>query len=247
MSFEKAITTTLASEDTTRPARTLTESKTEANRLELTWSIKSLAGSPKGLMIFALSCALFIAAYTSLIAYIISDTFSTDPEFVLSIIAAGIGSCWYFIIASRQKKIYRYRIFTGRGKLVHADCRSKHFKTAYKSVTFVAMLLLLLVGLMSNFLLFIIGPGLLYLILAVKVMTWKHTINRDTSLPWHEYNFVTIDRKYRTIVTHKTDPTLGFEARLPNDELFEQYLAFLRTVLPAHVEYTEKRWDWSLI
>jgi hypothetical protein len=40
---------------------------------------------------------------------------------------------------------------------------------------------------------------------------------------------------------------LGFEARLPNDELLEQYLEFLRSVLPASAQFTEKKWNLSLI
>ncbi len=37
---------------------------------------------------------------------------------------------------------------------------------------------------------------------------------------------------------------LGFEARFPNKELFEQYLAFLRTALPPSATFTETVWKW---
>ena len=70
---------------------------------------------------------------------------------------------------------------------------------------------------------------------------------RDWSIPWDQYNSVTVDRKRRFVVTHTTDQTLGFEARLPNDELLEQYLAFLRSVLPPSAQFTERKWNLSLI
>lgn len=99
---------------------------------------------------------------------------------------------------------------------------------------------------LASFLIFVEAVAIAVIAVTVRAKR-ENPVNREASLPWHEYNFVTIDRKHRFIITHKTDPTVGFEARLPNDELFEQYLAFLRTVLPAHVIYTEKRWKWSLI
>jgi hypothetical protein len=109
------------------------------------------------------------------------------------------------------------------------------------------MFVLALAGLMTGSVLLILGPIASYFMVALYLFNLQNPVSRRKSLPWHEYNFVTLDREHRTIVTHKTDPTLGFEARLPDDELFEQYLEFLRTVLPSHVQYTEKRWDWSLI
>lgn len=65
-----------------------------------------------------------------------------------------------------------------------------------------------------------------------------------TSLPWSEYNFVTVDRKYSIIVLHVEDQTVGFETRFPDKALFGQYLTFLQTVLPPTAQYTEKAWEW---
>ncbi|GAB7531932.1 hypothetical protein PS3A_43460 [Pseudomonas sp. 3A(2025)] len=77
-------------------------------------------------------------------------------------------------------------------------------------------------------------------------MSWQRPLPKHRpGLPWDKFNFVTVDRKYRIIVHHCTDVTLGFEVRFPDNALFEQYLAFLRTVLRPTVEYTEKVWPGS--
>lgn len=83
------------------------------------------------------------------------------------------------------------------------------------------------------------------IISALNIMEWKPPPSElETSMVWEKYNAVTIDRRYRIIVIHRTDLTIGFEARLPNKELFEQYLAFLRTVLPEVTTYREEVWKW---
>lgn len=158
---------------------------------------------------------------------------------------ACLGSC--LVGGARQKTTYRYSIYQTRARLVHQVYYSKFAKYTIKTIVSVLMFFLALAGLMSGSVLVLIFLIANYLMTALYLFNLQYPVKRYTSYSWHEYNFVTIDRKHRFIITHKTDPTVGFEARLPNDELFEQYLAFLRTVLPAHVTYTEKRWKWSLI
>ncbi|KPW24563.1 Uncharacterized protein ALO83_04428 [Pseudomonas cannabina pv. alisalensis] len=46
------------------------------------------------------------------------------------------------------------------------------------------------------------------------------------------------------VIIHCTDVTTGFAARFPSKALMTKYLAFLREVLPANAEYTEKTTHW---
>ncbi|RRV07467.1 permease [Pseudomonas sp. v388] len=211
------------------------------------WSIKSIAGSPKDLLLFAVLLATLTSLMLSTVIYMSWDIFKKDHESLLSTIIIGAAGCSLFIKASRQKTNYRYTIYNTNARLVYAQYSSKHAKTFCKIFTYFGIFLLLLMGLMSGSLLFLLGPGGIALMAGIRLLNWKVPIKRETSLPWHEYNFVTVDRKRRFIVAHVDDPTLGFEARLPNDELFEEYLAFLHSVLPATAQYTEKKWNESLI
>ncbi|RMT29166.1 hypothetical protein ALP50_03726, partial [Pseudomonas syringae pv. spinaceae] len=77
---------------------------------------------------------------------------------------------------------------------------------------------------------------------SLKLLNWENPIHQEQSLPWGEYNFVTVDRKRLMIITHRTDVTLGFEARFKHEVLFNKYLNFLHTVLPPTAEFTEKAW-----
>jgi hypothetical protein len=151
------------------------------------------------------------------------------------------------ICAMRQKTLYRYKIHPTRARLVYCLQYPKYAGEFFKGFAFVGIFLLILMSLMAGSLLFLVGVGAMAFMAAIRLLTWKNPIKREWSAPWHEYNFVTVDRKRRFVVTHITDTTLGFEARLPDDALFEQYLAFLRRVLPPTAQFTEKKWDMSLI
>lgn len=213
----------------------------------MSWSIRAIPGSPKDSLRAQLILASSTLAVYTCYAAMLWEVLLEDPSFIVVIIFSCLGLGSYLVAAIRQKTRYKYRVYRTRARLAYQIDYSKPVKYAFKTTAFLIMFFMILAGLMTGSVLFIIGPVFSYCMAALYLLNVQNPVKRDTSLLWHEYNFVTIDRKYRTIVTHKTDPTLGFEARLPNDELFEQYLEFLRTVLPAHVEYTEKRWDWSHI
>lgn len=229
------------------PTLSSANSTCQANQLALQWSIITVAGSPKTLMLFAITVISLVSVQFTWFFWLAWDMFEEEPGFLATMIAVGVGGCWYGIAASRQKTIYRYKIFSTTARLVYAPYFSKHVKVIFKVVVFTAVFLLLLAGLMTNFLLFVIGPGGALLVLALRILTWEYPVTRDRSLPWHEYNFVTVDRKRRFVVTHVQDQTLGFEARLPNDDLLDAYLAFLRSTLPATAQFTEKKWNLSVI
>ncbi|WP_434677002.1 hypothetical protein J3P77_12725 [Pseudomonas sp. R1-18] len=109
------------------------------------------------------------------------------------------------------------------------------------------MLVLVGAALITGSILFLVGPAAIGFLAALRLLNWQNPITHENSLPWHEYNFVTVDRKRRVIVTHVKDLSLGFEARPPDDKLFEQYLDLLKRSPPPTAEYIERKWDSDLL
>ena len=170
-----------------------------------------------------------------------------EPVFLVSITALLSIQAALYIMAIRTKTLYQYNIHSTHGELEYQVQPPMHTSAFFKGFALVGIFLLILMSLMAGSLLFLTGVGAMTFMAAMRLLTWKNPIKRDWSGPWDEYNFVTVDRKRRFVVIHITDTTLGFEARLPDDALFEQYLAFLRSVLPPTAQFTEKKWDMSLI
>ncbi len=114
----------------------------------------------------------------------------------------------------------------------------------FKGIAIAVILIFVFIAALTGSLLFLVGPAAIACIAALKLLNWENPIHHEQSLPWDEYNFVTVDRKRLMIVTHRTDVTLGFEARFQHEVLFNKYLAFLHTVLPPTTEFAEKAWKW---
>lgn len=211
------------------------------------WSIRSIAGSPKDL----LKCQILFSAGGAFlilyIAFIMWDNLAHDYFLFLSLAAAATSQTAFYICIMRQKTLYRYKIHPTKARLVYCLQYPKYAREFFKGFALVGIFLLILMSLMAGSLLFLAGVGAMTFMAAMRLLTWKNPIKREWSGPWDEYNFVTVDRKRRFVVIHITDTTLGFEARLPDDVLFEQYLVFLRSVLPPTAQFTEKKWDMSLI
>jgi hypothetical protein len=102
-------------------------------------------------------------------------------------------------------------------------------------------------ALITGSILFLVSPAAIGFLATLRLLNWQNPVIHEKSLPFNEYNFVTIDRKRRVVVTHVKDLTLGFEVRFPDDRLFEKYLDFLRVSLPPTAEFTEKKWDLDTI
>ena len=141
--------------------------------------------------------------------YITWDSLMKDHTFFLPSIICFISTGLYLIAAVRQKTIYRYQIYNTKAKLVYRLNFPKYANIFFKGFAFFGIFIFLLISLMTGSLLFLLGPGAIALIAALRLLTWKNPIKRETSLPWNEYNFVTVDRKRRFIVTHMTDDS-GF-------------------------------------
>ncbi|KIY16005.1 hypothetical protein [Pseudomonas amygdali] len=215
------------------------------NKDVLNWKIKTLARSPREMMI---TQSIFIAVY------VIGSTlymwggwimFSDSLYSLVGTILALAGILAYFIcLLIRQKTIYNYTIKTNCAHLEYYLHYPDFASSFFKGIAIAVILMFVFMAALTGSLLFLIGPAAIACVAALKLLSWENPIHHEQSLPWDEYNFVTVDRKRLMIVTHRTDVTLGFEARFQHELLFNKYLAFLHTVLPPTAEFTEKAWTW---
>ncbi|GAB7531754.1 hypothetical protein PS3A_41680 [Pseudomonas sp. 3A(2025)] len=144
-----------------------------------------------------------------------------------------------------QKTVFNYQIHLDHGKLDHQLYFPDFAGGLFKGIAGIAILFFVLVAILTGSLLFLLGPAAAAACSALKLMNWKKPeVEHEESMPWHEHYFVTVDRRYLIIVAHHDDTTIGFKARFPNKDLFEQYLAFLRTVVAPHAKFTETVWKW---
>ncbi|MDU8646864.1 permease [Pseudomonas syringae group sp. 26L6] len=215
------------------------------NKDVLNWKIKTLARSPREMMI---TQSIFIAVY------VIGSTlymwggwimFSDSLYSLVGTILALAGILAYFIcLLIRQKTIYNYTIKTNCAHLEYYLHYPDFASSFFKGIAIAVILIFVFIAALTGSLLFLIGPAAMACIAALKLLNWENPIHHEQSLPWDEYNFVTVDRKRLMIITHRTDVTLGFEARFQHEVLFNKYLNFLHTVLPSTAEFAEKAWKW---
>ncbi len=211
----------------------------------LNWKIKTLARSPREMMI---TQSIFIAIYmTGSTLYMwggwimFSDSLYSLVGTILAL--AGI-LAYYLCLLIRQKTIYNYTITTHHALVEYYLHYPDFASSFFKGIAIAVIMLFVFVAILTGSLLFLIGPVAMAFIAAIKLLNWENPIHYEQSLPWGEYNFVTVDRKRLMIITHRTDVTLGFEARFQHEVLFNKYLSFLHTVLPSTAEFTEKAWKW---
>lgn len=213
-------------------------------KLILQWSSRYVDGPPRDLMLFKL---LLIAMASGLWGFVAFLSGTDELELIIYIGLMQAFICSTLIAGREVKTIYRYKIFTTHARLAYCLDIPKQASTTFKGFAIFGIACMVIIGLMSGSILMLAGPSGIAVIAALRFLNMKIPKKRDWSPPWDEHNYVTVDRKRRFIVTHVSDQTLGFEARLPNDDLFEQYLAFLHSVLPASAQFIEKKWNLSLI
>ncbi|KPB76185.1 permease [Pseudomonas syringae pv. tomato] len=209
----------------------------------LNWKIKTLARSPREIMI---AQSIFTAIHligSSLFIWGGWKVFLKNPHLLVGLILALGGVLAYFTgLLIRQKTIYNYTIKTDCAHLEYYLHYPDFASSFFKGIAIAVILIFVFIALLTGSLLFLIGPVAMAFIAALKLLNWENPIHQEQSLPWGEYNFVTVDRKRLMIITHRTDVTLGFEARFKHEVLFNKYLNFLHTVLPPTAEFTEKAW-----
>jgi len=211
----------------------------------LNWKIKTFARSPREMMI---TQSIFIAIYmTGSTLYMWGGwiMFSDSLYSLVGTILALAGILTYYLcLLIRQKTIYNYTVTTHHAHLEYYLHYPDFASSFFKGIAIAVILLFVMVAILTGSLLFLIGPVAMAFIAAIKLLNWENPIHHEQSLPWGEYNFVTVDRKRLMIITHRTDVTLGFEARFQHEVLFNKYLSFLHTALPSTAEFTEKAWKW---
>ncbi|KPX37659.1 permease [Pseudomonas ficuserectae] len=211
----------------------------------LQWSIKTIARPPKEILLAELAIVFIYATILSFGLWAGWEFYSKDPFQAIYIVASTSGGAVYFILLGvRQKTIYNYTIKTNCAHLEYYLHYPDFASSFFKGIAIAVILIFVFIAALTGSLLFLIGPAAMACIAALKLLNWENPIHHEQSLPWDEYNFVTVDRKRLMIITHRTDVTLGFEARFQHEVLFNKYLNFLHTVLPSTAEFTEKAWKW---
>lgn len=223
----------------------LEDSEMEESIIE--WSIRSDGAAPRDVMIFATSVICGASILLGFLIYFSEGWLLADIACIAFISILTVVTCWIAISEKRKTTTFYYYVLGHRAKIFHNIHRPKAINFARRGVVFLICMLKLMHP--RNILLRLsYGPDINAMITGPITLEWNYfDIHEVDSLSWQEYNFVIVDRKRRVIVTHQSDPTQGFKARLPNDELLEQYLAFLRTVLPPSAQFTEKKCNLSLI
>ena len=213
----------------------------------MTWSIKAIDQSPRDRRFLAL---FSFGAPGAFLAYILWLTDLSTVEsygFPISITVSMLLASFGILAMVRQKTLFNYRVYPDH--IESDDCLyyPDYTEDLFKGIVIVFVLAVMFLGIFTgSALLTVFGPVFILVGTGGALMSWQRPEPRHhPGLPWDKFNFVTVDRKYRIIVHHCTDVTLGFEVRFPDNDLFEQYLAFLRTVLKPTVTYTEKVWPGS--
>lgn len=211
------------------------------------WTSKQIAGSASEQRKLLLALLAVGLIGSLLFTWPLWDIFDQYPVLFFSILA----TIWIFVAsmigAARQRTTYFYLISRTNGVLTYSQCDPEWASSLMKVFVLSVITVLVMTALVTGSILFLIGPCVIATLSAIRILAWQHPVKQEKSLPWHMYNHVTVDRKQRFIVTHVSDLTLGFEARLPDEETFETYLAFLRSVLPPDAEFLEKKWELSMI
>ncbi|RMR14619.1 permease [Pseudomonas syringae group genomosp. 3] len=212
----------------------------------LNWKIKTLARSPREIMIAQSIFAAIHLTGSSLFIWGGWKVFLKNPPLLVGLILALGGVLAYFIgLLIRQKTIYNYTLKTD-GATVEYYLHYPDFASSFfKGIAVAVILIFVFIALLTGSLLFLIGPVAMAVIAAVKLLNWENPVHHRQTAPWHLHEFVTVDHKRLMVIIHCDDVTTGFAARFPSKELMAKYLAFLHEVLPPSAEYIEKASNWK--
>ncbi len=224
--------------------RAFEEEPSAHERVLMEWSTKTIKSPPKEIM----KAQLWLFAGATLMnIFVTTITWNNLPQYMLGLLSAYIFSyalTIYFIFILRQKTAFNYSITENHGKVEHYRHHPESSGTIFKSLAIFIILFFSGVAIYTGSLAFLIGPAAMALGAARSLLGWKNKITNSRSSPWAEYNFVTIDRSRLMIITHRTNQSVGFEARFQETATFDRYLSTLKAVLPSSAIYTEKNWQW---
>ncbi|MBI6710174.1 permease [Pseudomonas syringae] len=211
----------------------------------LNWKVKTLARSPKEIMVTQLGFIAFYLTASALFIWVGWIMFSDSLYSLVGTVLALAGILAYFVgLLIRQKTIFNYTLKTD-GATVEYYLHYPDFASSFfKGIAIFVMLVFGLVAVLTGSLLFLVGPVAMAFIAAIKLLNWENPVYHRQTAPWALHEFVTVDHKRLMVIIHCDDITTGFAARFPSKALMDKYLAFLREVLPANVEYIEKATNW---
>ncbi len=228
-------------------SETSTNKKTrhEKHKTLMNWSLKALDQSPNEKTINIGACLTGPALNIVFVLWALYTGDEDDQALGLWLIPGMLLLSWAFIAMILQKTLFNYRVYPDH--IESDDCLyyPDYTEDLFKGIVIVFVLAVMFLGIFTgSALLTVFGPVFILVGTGGALMSWQRPEPRHhPGLPWDEFNFVTVDRKYRIIVHHCTDVPQGFDVRFPDDDLLEQYLAFLHTVLRPTVKYTEKVWQ----
>ncbi|WP_438943354.1 permease [Pseudomonas syringae] len=189
-----------------------------------------MSRSPSEIFWTQLGTILICALPMSFCIWLGRDVYLETPSEALFLVYTFAGAAIYLIaLIVRQKTIYNYPDFAS---------------SFFKGIAIFVMLVFGLVAILTGSLLFLVGPVAMAFIAAIKLLNWENPVHHRQTAPWQLHEFVTVDHKRLMVIIHCDDITTGFAARFPSKALMDKYLAFLREVLPAKVEYIEKATNW---
>jgi hypothetical protein len=149
---------------------------------------------------------------------------------------------WKLVV--HQKKIYSYTITDARGTEESIIDFPKFAGMIFKGISVIFFIFVVAAIIYKpTSILILAGPAGMALIAGRFFLSWNNSPKLETSADWNKYKFVTIDKKKRLIVAQETDTMIGFEARLP-ENLFDEYLATLKRLLPQDAVFSEEEWIW---
>lgn len=226
----------------------LTQSKLmkDSQPAPLKWTIKAIHASRKSILfIRKVLIGIILFAWTA-VAWV-ALTGSEDSRTFASALA--LGATFSSLLALRlfhQKSVFHYVVHATHLQYTHCldypENAEARFKRSIISL-FVGVAVAAVV--LKSLSVFVIGTAYLLLNGAPQLMCWKRPEPElVVSPPWKKFQRMIIDRKYRLVVLLIDDPTIGFKAHLPDDAHLQRYVAFLKAVLPPHVQYSEERWEW---
>ncbi|WP_183147096.1 permease, partial [Pseudomonas amygdali] len=147
------------------------------NKDVLNWKIKTLARSPREMMI---TQSIFIAVY------VIGSTlymwggwimFSDSLYSLVGTILAFAGILAYFIcLLIRQKTIYNYTIKTNCAHLEYYLHYPDFASSFFKGIAIAVILMFVFMAALTGSLLFLIGPAAIACVAAVKLLNWENPI-----------------------------------------------------------------------
>ncbi|MPR02115.1 permease [Pseudomonas sp. MAFF 212408] len=210
----------------------------------MSWNAKAVSAPPRENMRVQF---LLIAGATAMNLILTIIAWKNLPGYMPGLFAAYFFSyalTFVFILISRQKTVFSYTMTKYSVEVEYFLYYPKASAPFFKALAIFTMLLFVGAAIYTQSPAFLVGPAALALGSAKLLLGWKNESKYIKSSPWLEYNSVTIGTKRLMVVTHRTNPTVGFEARFPNKKLLDHYISAIKHLLPASAKYEEKSWNW---